>query len=167
MSGHIVFFWTRPDESFKKTYMSKSDKLTIKQAFEELSISRTKLYEALKALDIKPQKSGKSSYLKSDELLKVKEFLNVSKRPDVSGQVGHVEKIYQEQISELKKQLEIEQASNKELILKLGQAQGIATALKEENRLLLTTKTEETIEATDAKVVKKGLIAHVLSYWKQ
>jgi ribosomal protein S13 len=124
----------------------ETEKLSINQATKLFSISRTTLYTYLKKLKIFPHKQGRTAYLTEQQIAHIKSFIHknsttYSAQPEQVEQINHnavIEKTYIEKIKRLEKKLESEQQENKQLALQLGQWQGRAKTLEEQNQKLLT-----------------------------
>ena len=148
----------------------KNNKNTINQSLDKLSISRASLYNHLKRLDIRPIKEGRRVYLLDNQIDDIKAFLlsNLSNLDSKNRQVrqdGHVkedkpkeniaEKIYKEQISELKKELEKKQEKIEVLIQDVGRWEGVARTLQDQNQKLLEFKPEDKSEIEEAEIIEQ------------
>jgi len=139
----------------------KTEKTSINQTIKLFSISRTTLYTYLKKLKISPQKSGRIAYLTEQNIIDIKGFISKNK-PSNTHQYEQVEqveqirekstaeKIHIEKIKILEKNLIDEQIKNRQereenrkLVLQLGQWQGRAKTLEEQNHKLLTLQVSE------------------------
>ena len=106
--------------------MSKN-KIPIKDCYKRLKISKSTLYSRLKKLDIKPLKIGKNSYLSDDDLDRLDKYNPTKDKPDTQDKEL---KQLQAIIEEKNKKIE---ALNREV----GQWQGRAKTLEEQNEKLL------------------------------
>ena len=148
----------------------KNNKNTINQSLDKLSISRASLYNHLKRLDIRPIKEGRRVYLLDNQIDDIKAFLlsNLSNLDSKNRQVrqdGYVkedkpkeniaEKIYKEQISELKKELEKKQEKIEVLIQDVGRWEGVARTLQDQNQKLLEFKPEDKSEIEEVEIIEQ------------
>jgi predicted nucleic acid-binding Zn-ribbon protein len=141
----------------------KNDKTTIKQSLSLFGISRTTLYKYLNSLNTKPKKEGKNPYLTNKQINDIKGYIDElrsdkkepNKQSEQTEQVNIAEKIYKEQINELKKELETKQEKIEGLIQEVGQWQGRASTLEEQNiKLLEQSAPEDKRTIVDAEVIE-------------
>jgi chromosome segregation ATPase len=141
----------------------KNDKTTIKQSLSLFGISRTTLYKYLNSLNTKPKKEGKNSYLTNKQINDIKGYIDElrsgkkepNKQSEQTEQVNIAEKIYKEQINELKKELETKQEKIEGLIQEVGQWQGRASTLEEQNiKLLEQSEPEDKNALIEVEVIE-------------
>jgi len=117
-------------------------KIFINQALRELNIGRTKLYKVLSDANIKPKKEGKKSYLTNTQISEIKDILSINNENEQFRTDERTDKTFSEyRIEQLEKELAQERESNKQLTLQVGQWQGRAKTLEEQNVKLLEAKT--------------------------
>jgi hypothetical protein len=141
----------------------KNNKTTIKQSLSLFGISRTTLYKYLNSLNTKPKKEGKNSYLTNKQINDIKGYIDElrsgkkepNKQSEQTEQVNIAEKIYKEQINELKKELETKQEKIEGLIQEVGQWQGRASTLEEQNiKLLEQSEPEDKNALIEVEVIE-------------
>lgn len=109
-------------------------KIYIPQALEELKIGKTKLYKLFTETNVKPKKEGKKSYLTNDQMLEIKAFIGFKDENEQVRTNERTEKNFSEyRIEQLEKELAEERDNNKQLTLQVGQWQGRAKTLEEQN----------------------------------
>lgn len=138
---------------------------TIKQALDELEISKSKLYGLFKQLGIQTQKEKGKTYLRSEQIRQIKNYIQSSTsstqyghftQPKTKEDIQHLQEAHSKEIERIeqekeelkrnfKQDLERERKEKAQITLLLGQAQGEAKAYKEQNQKLLESKA---IEAT-------------------
>ena len=124
------------------------EKIYIKQTLSELSISKSKLYRLLKQLGIMAHKDGKKSYFTKNQLEKIREESQKSHRTNTENTI---------ETEQLKEELKRERLENKRLILEVGQWQGRAKTLEEQNEKLLI------LEAPKKQEEKKGFFKRLFN----
>jgi len=102
----------------------------IKDAVEELGISKSQLYRRIKQLELVTHKEGNKRYLTPDELNKIKELSHCVDTRDTV-------------ILDLKKQLKENQQNITQLNREVGVWQGRAKTLEELNEKLLVLEAPE------------------------
>ncbi len=177
---------------FKNKTMAK---VSINAAIQELSISKSNLYNKLRKLDIKSIKIGNRAYLLESDIASVKQLITknsdvvqtikkeiacvetIEKTPITSEknyiyQLEALKKQYSHQIVGLKKDLKQKQVENQKLILECGKWQGIAQTLEDQNTKILSSINidyENHTEMTEVskKKEKESLFKKSVSYFNE
>jgi len=126
-------------------------KTAIKDCYERLGISKATLYSRLKKLDIKPLKVGKNSYLSSKDLDRLDKYSPTKDKQDKQNK--ELEKLLEkknEEIKLLKETSEKQSGKIENLNREVGQWQGRAKTLEEQNEKLLV------LEAPKKQKEKRG-----------
>lgn len=142
------------------------EKVFINQALKQFGISRTTLYSYLKKLNIKPQKSGNRSYFTNTQIQQISDFIEKNRTPEqqtpnTDEQPNNSQ--YQEKaIEQLRTELKEERQKTADLTLQLGQWQGRAKTLEEQNVKLLESQSN-TIEVSE----KSGFFTKIFQKFKK
>lgn len=138
----------------------------IKESYLLLAISRTTLYRHLNNLNIKPIKSRGQSYLSFNHLERIREKIEGKENTSVQMEqeaiqpeqtehvkqsqkpidsthetINTIKEIYEQQFQQLRTELAQERDNNKQLTLMVGQWEGRAKNLEEQNQTLLESYT--------------------------
>lgn len=122
-------------------------KTAIKDCYIKLGISKATLYSRLKKLNIKPLKVGKNSYLSNDDLDRLDKYNPTKDKKDTQDKEL---KQLQETIKEQAEKIEL-------LNREVGQWQGRAKTLEEQNEKLLI------LEAPKKQEEKKGFFKRLFN----
>lgn len=145
----------------------ETQKNTSKHSLQDIQthfgISRSKLYKTLKEQGIKATKEGRKSYISNTDLTQLENVLkntgtNTQKNTGTNTGTKNTDLIdhLQAQIKEEQEKNNQLLTENKELMREVGQWQGVAKTLEQQNQKLLSARpTEEKIEIEEAEIIKE------------
>ena len=152
--------------------------LSIKEAVQKLSVSKSNLYSKLKKLGIKPIKIWNRSYVLDSDIDSIKLLIDdnkttvrsVQKKSDTSDSRKQKKKtqislknVYKNQIEELKEELKKKEKENKDLILKCGRWEWVAQTLKDQNSKILSSI--DLINSTQQEEKHPSFLKRVIRYF--